>query len=208
MHLHHLGNHRTACILDKHDQILAEPLFPKSCLYCMYDRLIGMDRIASAAQDRRIAGLKAESERIRRHIGTGLVNDAHNAQRHTLLADSEPVRPHLHIEHLAHRIIQRRDLPETFRHIGDPFFRKSQPVDQSLLDPFLSRRFQILFVFCKDYILLRDQFLRHREKPSVLIFRTKLRRFRRSGFCASCQHFHICFHVMRSPFLLYCTITI
>ena len=191
VHLHHLSGHLAARILHEQDHILAELFLAQPGFDRAHDGLVGMDRIAASAQDRRIPGLKAEPEGIRRHIGAGLIDDPDHAQRHSFLSDPQSVRPGLHIQHFTHRVVQGCDLPETFRHISDPFLRECKPVDQRLLDPFLLRRFQVFCIFFQYHLLLRGQFIRDSQQTPVLIRCSHLSRLDGSLLRTICEHLHI-----------------
>ena len=191
VHLHHLTGNLAARILHEQDYILAEFFLAQSGFDGAHDGLIGMDRIAASAEDRSIPGLKAESEGIRRHIGAGLINDPDHTQGDSLFPDPQSVGSRLHIQHFAHRVVQGCDLPESFRHISDPFLREGEPVDQRLLDSFLLRRFQVFCIFFQYHILLRGQFIRNCKQPSVLICRSHLSRLDGSFLRAICEHLHI-----------------
>ena len=58
---------------------LTEFFFAQPGLDSPHDSLIRVDRIASSAQDHRIARFEAEAECIRRHVRAGLIDDACNA---------------------------------------------------------------------------------------------------------------------------------
>src|SRR5262249_4560140 len=42
------------------------------------------------------------------------------------------------LDHLAHRIVQVRDLADSLRHLGDPRLCQRQPIDQRLVQPLLT----------------------------------------------------------------------
>ena len=72
------------------------------------DGKVGADRVGAAAQDHRVAGLKAQRAGIRRHVGPALVDHADDAERRAHALDMQPVRPVPGGDHRAYRIVQRR----------------------------------------------------------------------------------------------------
>ena len=191
VHFHHLTCNFAARIFHKKDQILTELFLAKRTFDRAHDGLIGMDRVAPSAQDRRVSRLKAQAERVCRHVGTGFVNNTDNTERHSLLSDPKSVGTRFHIQHFPDRIVKRRYLPQAFRHIRDPFFRKGKTVDQRLFDSLCLCRLDIFRVFFQYHLLLGDQFLRHRKKSPVLIRRSKFRRLNRGSLCPVCEHLHV-----------------
>ena len=57
------------------------------------DHAIGVQRFRPAAQNRGVARFQTQTRRVRRHVRTRLVNDAHHAQRHAHLADTNARGP-------------------------------------------------------------------------------------------------------------------
>ena len=50
-----------------------------------------MDSFAPSAQDRGVPGFERQDRRIHRHIGAGLINHAHNPERHSHLPYAQAV---------------------------------------------------------------------------------------------------------------------
>ena len=78
----------------------------KACLNPLYDGFIGFQSIAAAFYDYGVPCLKAKAEGVRRHIGTRLVDDAHNAQGNPLLTDQKTVGPRFHGSHLTDGVLK------------------------------------------------------------------------------------------------------
>ena len=97
-------------------------------------RLLRM-RLGAAAQDRRVAGLEAQSRGVGGHVRPRLVDDADDAQRHAHQADLDAGRTELEVRDLADGIGQRRDFREAVRHRGDGLRRQRQPVDEGGVVP-------------------------------------------------------------------------
>lgn len=85
------------------------------------DGRVGGDRSRRASEERGVARLQAQARRIGGHVGAVLVDDRHHAQRHPHPRDGQAVGPDPPVEHLAHRVGQRRHLPQAARHgLGAP----------------------------------------------------------------------------------------
>ena len=68
-----------ARIFDQGDRILRDIFLLQSIPDRCDDRLVGFQCIAPAAEDHSISCFKAESERIRRHIRSRLIDDPDDA---------------------------------------------------------------------------------------------------------------------------------
>ncbi len=80
---------------------------------------VGLERLAAAAQQHRVAGLQAEPGGVGGHVGARLVDEADHAQRDAHARDLEAVGPAPGLHGLAHRIGQRGDLAQARRHLLD-----------------------------------------------------------------------------------------
>ena len=96
------------------------------------NRPAGMRRFLPAAQNDRVAALDANRRRVRRDVGPRFVDEKDHAQRHTDLADLQPVRPHGRLDDFSDRIAQHGDFFQGRRDLLDPGRRQSQPVDLSV----------------------------------------------------------------------------
>ncbi len=108
------------------------------------DRAVAAERLGAAAQDRRVAGLEAQSRGVGGHVRPRLVDDADDAQRHAHEADLDAGRTELEVGDLADGIGQRRDFGEAVRHRGDGLRRQRQPVDEGGVVPGRRRRGDVL----------------------------------------------------------------
>ena len=88
-----------------------------------------MHALRAAAQDGRVAGLQAQRARIAGHVGTALVNDADDAERHAHARDVEAVGPRPARDLGADRIWQRGDFFDALRHGLDAFLIEREPVE-------------------------------------------------------------------------------
>ena len=88
---------------------------------------IGVNRLFPAAQDNRIAGLETYSGGVNRNIGTGLIDDADNPDRHRNFVDHQSVRTGNAGEHPADHFILSRHLTQTVGHSLDSGRCEFQP---------------------------------------------------------------------------------
>ena len=94
------------------------------------DRLVARERLAPAAQDRRVAGLETKARGVRRDVRPRLVDDADHAERHAHVSDLNARGPGPEVADLADRVRQRCDLLEPCGHGFDRRRRQGQPVDE------------------------------------------------------------------------------
>ena len=123
------------------------------------DRDIGIDRITAALEDHSAARLKAQRERIRRHIGAGLVDHADHAHGNADLADLHAIRTCELLHDFSHRIGELCHLAQALRDLSDPALCQGQPVDESLIHSGSSAGFDIFSVGRKDGVLSLHELL-------------------------------------------------
>ena len=113
------------------------------------DRRRGMKAFRPAAQDHRIAGFQAQRPGIGGHVGTAFIDHAHHAKRRAHTADVQP-RRHVPLrDHVAHRVLLRRDQFQPVANVGDPVLGQLQPVHHGRAQPLFGTKGHVLFV-CRD----------------------------------------------------------
>jgi hypothetical protein len=90
----------------------------------------GMEALGAAAQDRRAAGLEADTAGIRGHVRPGLVDDADDAERHAHALDREAIWPRPFPQHGTDGIAEGGDLLQPLGRGLDPLLVELQPVEQ------------------------------------------------------------------------------
>ena len=100
------------------------------------DRLVAVQGLLAAAQDRRVAALQAQRRGVRGDVGAGLVDDADDPQRYSHLANLDAARAALDVGHLADRVGQRGDLLQALGHGLDTRGAEREAVDQCRLQAF------------------------------------------------------------------------
>ena len=98
---------------------LGEAGVAQSLVHAGGDGLVAAQRLRSAAQYRRVAGLEAQRRGIGGDVGPRLVDDADHAERHAHPADLDAARAVLEIGDLADGVGQRGDLLEAVGHGAD-----------------------------------------------------------------------------------------
>ncbi len=89
-------------------------------------------RRRAAAQQHRVAGLERQPERVDRHVGPALVDDADHTERNPLLTQLKPVGQRAAAQHLADRVGQARDLTQPGGDAVDALRVQRQPVEHRL----------------------------------------------------------------------------
>ena len=85
-----------------------------------HDRGVGAAGARGAPQQHGVAALEADAGRVGGHVGTGLVDDPDDAERHAHLAQLEAVGEGRAADHLADGVGQRRDVAQPVGHPGHP----------------------------------------------------------------------------------------
>ena len=91
---------------------------------------VGVHGLLAAAQDARVARLKAEGSNVDGDVGAALVDDADNAQRHATPGDDKAVGAGVALELLPHGVGQCGDRSHTFSDAGDAPGVQQQPVHE------------------------------------------------------------------------------
>ena len=91
-------------------------------------RLVGGLCGRSAAQNGGVSGFDRQGGDVHRHVGSGLVDGAHDAQGDGDLAQAQPVGQGPALQHLAHRVLQAHDLLHRGSQLLDPLLGQLQPV--------------------------------------------------------------------------------
>ena len=141
--------------------------------------------VASAAEQAGVSCLKAKSKRIRSDIGTGFIDNPHNAQRHDLLSDQQSAFIGLHLGDCPDGIFQVRHLSESFCHAFDPVNRQSQTVHQCLRHPALHGCFHVFYILRKNVILVCHKLVCRFPEQLVFVIHRRLRQNDRRFFCLS-----------------------
>ena len=91
VHLHKFADRLAVGGPDQLHHLLRQPRLGGADGQRLGDGLVRLDRLASAAEDHRVAGLQAEGGGIGGDVGTRLVDDGDDADRHALLENDETV---------------------------------------------------------------------------------------------------------------------
>ena len=140
-------------ILDQGNCLLRKVLIYKCFADCRHDCNIGMNRITATLQNHNISSLKAEGKCICRHIWSCLINNSDNAERYSFLTNHKSVWSFFHSQDLPDRIIQRCNLPQSFRHLRNPHFCQEQTIKQSFRHMIFLTILNINFVGIQNGIL-------------------------------------------------------
>ena len=159
------------------------------------DGLVRMQRLGATAQDRGVAGFQAQACGIRRHVGTRLVDDADDAERHPHLADLDARGAVLEAVDFADRIRQRGDLLEAFGHAGDGLVVKLQAVKQRGVEPAGARLRHVARIGFEQPGGIAPDRRRHRKQRAVLLIGVGAGDRARGLARLLAQRLHIAFNV-------------
>ena len=132
------------------------------------DRLIGMDRLRAAAQDRGVAGLQTQPRGIGRDVRPRFVNDADDAERHAHLADLYARRPVAQVGDLADRIGQLAICSSPSAIASNAFRREREAIDQRVVELLVARTLEIARVGVEQRARGAHERLRHDAERLVL----------------------------------------
>ena len=121
------------------------------------DGAVGMDRFRAAPEDHRVAGFDAQPCGIRGHVGPGLVDDPHHAQRHPHAPHLDPGRAVIHSRYFPDGVGQAGNLRQAVRHGLQPRRRQFEPVEQRVCQAVFPRRDEIRAVCLGQAGALRQQ---------------------------------------------------
>ena len=128
---------------------------------------IGMDGIATAAQNNGIAGFKGQRKRIDRNIGAALKNHGNHAQRHAFLNNLQTVQIGIAANNLPNRILQIGNLLNAFRNAFDAFVIQAQPVEHNVRNAVFFCSGQIAGIFRQNHLSLFNQCCRNLTQQIV-----------------------------------------
>ena len=133
------------------------------------DGAIGKMGLAAAAQDYGVARFDAKRRRVGGHIGPGLVNDCDHAERDARSFHLQTVRPAPRLDDLAHRIGERRHVPQSFGHRLNASGIERDAVEKRARNSGLAGKIQVLLVLFQEKLALPLDPFRHPEQRPVLL---------------------------------------
>jgi hypothetical protein len=112
-----------------------EPYLRQRVLDRCRNRPIARQRFAAPSQDDGVAGFQADRRHVAGDVGTCLVDDPDDPERHTSFRDPQTIRPCDGVEYLANRVGQRSDGFDIPRHRLDAIGRQAEPIDGREAEP-------------------------------------------------------------------------
>ncbi len=191
VHAQELAHGRAVGGVDDEHRVLGQPRRAQTLVHAHRDRQIGVDRLRTAAQDAGVARLQAERRGIRSDVRARLVDDSDHAERHAHPADLDPGRPLRELGDRAHRIGQRRDLLQAFRHRLDRLVGQREPVDHRRLEACGTRRRDVPRIGGENLRPLASHRRGHRAQRAVLGPGVGLRDHARRGARAPAEVLHV-----------------
>ena len=155
------------------------------------DRLVGMDRLGTAAQNGGIAGLQAQPGGVRRDVGARFVDDADDTERHAHAPHLDAGRAVVQAGDFADRIGQRGDLAQSFGHGCDALRCQRQPIHHRSLESLGARSLDILPVRIQQASDVALDGLRHGEQCVVFCPGVGLRHLARGGPRGASDRMHV-----------------
>ena len=128
---------------------------------------IGMDGIATAAQNNGIAGFKGQRKRIDRNIRAAFKNHGNHAQRHTFLNNLQTVQISIAADNLPNRVLQIGNLLNAFRNAFNAFMIQAQPVEHNVRNAVFFCSGQIAGIFRQNHLSLFNQSRRNLTQQIV-----------------------------------------
>ena len=123
----------------------------------LHQRGVGPRRRRAAAQQYRVARLQREAECVNGDVGPALVDDADHAERHSLLAQPQPVGERTPAQHLTDRVRELGDLAQPGRDAVDAVRAERQPIEQRVAGACRARGVQVLGVGGQNDVQVRKQ---------------------------------------------------
>ena len=142
---------------DELDRGLRQPRGLEARVQARGDGLVGVERLAAAAQDGRVAALQAQAARVGGHVRARLVDDAHHAQRHAHAPHLDAGGAEAQVRDLAHRVRQLRDLAQALGHFLDHLGGELEAVDEGVVGAVGARALHVLRVGGEDRLLAVDE---------------------------------------------------
>ena len=122
----------------------------------------------AATQDHRVTGLERQGCSVNGDVGTGLVDDANDAQRHTLLRDAQTdIRAHT-ANDLTDRVRKTRNLPDSIGDAPDALGCQSEAIQQALAHLLRATAGYILGISSQDLVAAFDERSSNRLESAVL----------------------------------------
>ncbi len=112
--------------VDQRDRVVRQPAGGDRTAQRVHDRLVRSGGRRRTAQQHRVAGLQAQSGRVRGHVRPRFVDHRDHAERHPYLPQFQTVRQRRSADHLADRVRQRRRLPQPVGHRVDARGRRAR----------------------------------------------------------------------------------
>ena len=131
---------------------------------------IGMDGIATAAQNNGIAGFKGQRKRIDRNIRAAFKNHGNHAQRHAFLNNLQTVQIGIAADNLPNRVLQISNLPNAFRNAFNAFMIQAQPVEHNVRNAVFFCSGQIAGIFRQNHLSLSKQSRRNLTQQIVFFY--------------------------------------
>ena len=157
LHLEHLGDDRAVAGLDDLHGARGHAGGGDRAFDHAAEDDVRLQRFLAAAEDRRAARLQAQRRDINRDVRPVLVDGADNAEGHAHLADHQAVGQRPHLDHLADRVGERRDVTHVVRDGGQPLSVQRQPVERGGREPVGAPALDVLRVRGQDLGLVRRE---------------------------------------------------
>src|SRR3989454_976188 len=132
------------------------------------DEGVGLDRLAAAAEQHRIARLHAETGRVGGDVGPRLVDEGDDAEGHAHAGDLDAVGPPPRLRDGADRIGQRGDLAQAVGHLLDAGLAERESVEEGARQAPSPRALQVGAVGLEEGRRLLLQRARHVRQRLVL----------------------------------------
>ena len=126
---HELDGRLVTRVVDQYERVVGQTRLHDPFAHHACDRGVGANRRRRPTEERGVARLQTQAERIARHVGTVLVDDRHDPERHTNLLDHQPVGPGPAFDDLPHRVGQGRHLEQARSHACDARVRQPEAID-------------------------------------------------------------------------------
>ena len=121
-----------------------------------------------------VARTQAERGGIARDVGSVLVDDADNAERHSDPLYAQPVGSYPTVHHLSHRVGQGGHVPQRVRHLPEATLGQPQPVDGGRAQAVALGTLEVSTVRREDLVSARLELVRCDEEGVVAQVRRAL----------------------------------
>ena len=130
-----LGQLGAVSAVEQLDRPLGKPGFAHSLAHDCRQGPVGARGVARSPEHDRIAALQGERGAVHGHVRPRLVDDRDHAERHPDLLHPQAACEHALLDHLAHRVRQRRDVPHPRGHGRHPLLVERQPIAEGVVEP-------------------------------------------------------------------------